>query len=113
MRLVWRGNALRISHLLRFALRRPNGGTRLDRDGVWRRHATQQALDKEKTMIKTNEGSLDRALRVAAGLALIGLSATGTVGMWGYIGVVPLLTGAIGWCPLYTLLGINTCPMRR
>lgn len=64
-------------------------------------------------MMKTNEGSLDRALRVAAGLALIGLSATGTVGMWGYIGVVPLLTGAIGWCPLYTLLGINTCPMRR
>jgi hypothetical protein len=63
--------------------------------------------------MKTNEGGLDRALRVAAGLALIGLAATGTVGVWGYIGVVPLLTGAIGWCPLYTLLGVNTCPMRR
>ena len=64
-------------------------------------------------MMKTNEGSLDRALRVAAGLALIGLSATGTVGMWGYIGVVPLLTGAIGWCPLYTLLGFSSCPVKR
>ncbi len=63
--------------------------------------------------MKTNEGTLDRTLRVLAGLALIGLAATGTVGLWGYIGVVPLLTGAIGFCPLYTALGINTCPMRR
>jgi hypothetical protein len=52
-------------------------------------------------------------LRVAGGLVLIGLAATGTVGMWGYIGVVPLLTGAIGMCPLYTVLGINTCPVAR
>lgn len=63
--------------------------------------------------MKRNEGGLDRALRVAAGLALIGLAATGMVGPWGYIGVVPLLTGAIGWCPVYTLLGINSCPARR
>jgi hypothetical protein len=63
--------------------------------------------------MKTNEGTLDRALRVVAGLALIGLAATGTVGAWGYLGVVPLLTGAVGYCPLYTVLGINTCPMRR
>lgn len=62
--------------------------------------------------MKTNEGGLDRAMRVAAGLALIGLAATGTVGPWGYIGVVPLLTGAVGWCPVYTLLGISTCPAR-
>lgn len=60
-----------------------------------------------------NEGNLDRALRVVAGLALIGLAASGQIGMWGYIGVVPLLTGAIGMCPVYTLLGINTCPSRR
>jgi hypothetical protein len=60
-----------------------------------------------------NEGNLDRALRVVAGLALIGLAASGQIGMWGYIGVVPLLTGAIGMCPVYTLLGINTCPARR
>ena len=63
--------------------------------------------------MKTNEGTLDRALRVVAGLALIGLAATGTVGAWGYLGVVPLLTGAVGYCPLYTVLGINTCPTRR
>ena len=63
--------------------------------------------------MKTNEGALDRAMRVVAGLALTGLAATGTVGLWGYIGVVPLLTGAVGFCPVYTLLGINTCPVRR
>lgn len=61
----------------------------------------------------TNEGTVDRILRVVAGLILIALAATGTVGLWGYIGVVPLLTGALGWCPLYSVLGINTCPMKR
>jgi hypothetical protein len=59
--------------------------------------------------MKCNSGGLDRALRVIAGLALIGLAATGMVGAWGWIGVVPLLTGAIGFCPAYTLLGVNTC----
>ncbi len=63
--------------------------------------------------MKTNEGTVDRALRVVAGLVLIGLAATGTVGIWGWIGVVPLATGALGWCPLYTVLGINTCPMKN
>lgn len=63
--------------------------------------------------MKTNEGTVDRVLRIGGGLVLIALSATGTVGAWGYIGVVPLLMGAIGYCPLYTLLGINTCPMKR
>jgi hypothetical protein len=61
----------------------------------------------------TNEGNIDRGLRVLAGLALIALAATGTVGLWGYIGIVPLATGAIGWCPLYTILGINTCALKR
>ena len=63
--------------------------------------------------MKTNEGTLDRALRVVAGLVLIGLAATGTVGAWGYIGIVPLLTGAVGMCPLYAILGINTCPLKN
>ncbi len=62
--------------------------------------------------MKTNEGTIDRALRILAGLVLIALAATGTVGVWGWIGVVPLATGLIGWCPAYTLLGINTCPMK-
>ena len=62
--------------------------------------------------MKTNEGTLDRALRIIAGLALIALAATGTVGAWGWIGIVPLATGLLGWCPAYTLLGLNTCPMK-
>jgi len=49
---------------------------------------------------------------VLDGLVLIALAWTGTVGVWGWIGVVPLATGLIGWCPAYTLLGINTCPMK-
>lgn len=60
-----------------------------------------------------NEGSLDRGLRIAAGLSLIALAATGTVGVWGWIGLVPLATGLAGWCPAYSLLGINTCPMKK
>ncbi|CAN7666103.1 DUF2892 domain-containing protein [Pseudorhodoferax sp. LjRoot39] len=63
--------------------------------------------------MKTNAGTLDRTLRIVAGLALIALAATGTVGPWSWIGVVPLLTGAIGNCPLYSLLGINTCRVRN
>ena len=60
-----------------------------------------------------NEGNLDRIARIAAGVGLIALAATGTVGAWGWIGVVPLATGAMGWCPLYSVLGINTCPMKK
>ncbi len=60
-----------------------------------------------------NEGTLDRALRIVVGLALIALTLTGTIGLWGWIGIVPLVTGAIGWCPAYTLLGVSTCPMRK
>ncbi len=59
--------------------------------------------------MKTNEGTLDRSVRIIAGLVLIALAATGAVGAWGWIGVVPLITGVLGWCPLYTVLGINTC----
>jgi hypothetical protein len=62
--------------------------------------------------MRTNEGSIDRAVRILAGLVLIGLAASGTVGVWGWIGVVPLATGLIGWCPAYALLGVNTCPMK-
>ena len=60
-----------------------------------------------------NEGTLDRTLRVAAGLALIALAWSGTIGAWGWIGLVPLATGAVGWCPLYSMLGIRTCPVPR
>jgi O-antigen ligase len=57
----------------------------------------------------TNTGTLDRALRVIAGLALTVLAATGTLGLWAWVGVVPLATGLLGWCPAYTLFGIKTC----
>jgi len=63
--------------------------------------------------MKLNVGGIDRILRITAGLVLIGLAATGKVGAWGWIGVVPLLTGAVGFCPLYPLLGMNTCPLKK
>lgn len=59
--------------------------------------------------MKTNIGTVDRVLRIAVGLILMGLAYTGTIGAWGWIGVVPLATGLVGWCGLYQLLGIKTC----
>lgn len=63
--------------------------------------------------MKLNVGGLDRVLRIVVGLVLIGLAATGVVGWWGYIGVVPLFTGVFRFCPAYGLLGMNTCPMKK
>jgi hypothetical protein len=62
--------------------------------------------------MKRNVGAVDRTLRIVAGLVLVGLAATGTVGVWGWIGVVPLVTGLAGWCPAYSLLGIDSCKVR-
>ncbi len=59
--------------------------------------------------MQTNTGTIDRGLRIAVGLTLIALAATSTIGVWGWIGVVPLATGLIGWCPAYKLIGVNTC----
>lgn len=63
--------------------------------------------------MKINVGSADRIMRIVLGLVLIALAATGTIGLWGWIGVVPLLTGIFRFCPAYTLLGMNTCPMNK
>lgn len=63
--------------------------------------------------MKINVGGIDRIGRIVVGLVLIALALTGTVGAWGWIGVVPLLTGAVGFCPLYPLIGLNTCPMKK
>jgi hypothetical protein len=60
-----------------------------------------------------NEGGVDRAMRAVLGIGLIGATVLGTIGPWGWIGVVPLLTAAIGWCPLYSALGVNTCSVRK
>ena len=59
--------------------------------------------------MKINEGSIDRSLRVVVGLALIAMVFVGPQSVWGWIGAVPLITGAVGICPLYSVLGLNTC----
>ena len=56
-----------------------------------------------------NVGSIDKALRIVGGLALLGLGAFGPLGWWGLIGLVPLATGLMSSCPAYSLLGMNTC----
>ena len=63
-------------------------------------------------MFAKNEGTVDRVLRIVAGLVLISLVFVGPQTAWGWIGVVPLVTGAVGSCPLYSLLGINTCGLK-
>ena len=60
-----------------------------------------------------NVGGIDRILRIVVGLALIALALTGIIGVWGWIGVVPLATGALGWCPAYCPLGIKTCSLGK
>lgn len=62
--------------------------------------------------MKLNVGGLDRILRIVAGLALIAWALTGGP-IWAWIGVVPLGTGLVGFCPLYPLLGFSTCPMKK
>jgi hypothetical protein len=63
--------------------------------------------------MQTNVGTIDRILRAVIGLALIALTLAGTIGVWGWIGVVPLLTAALGFCPIYTMLGFSSCPMKK
>lgn len=63
-------------------------------------------------LFPVNEHIAERVIRVVIGLALIGLAVAGKVGAWGYIGIVPVLTGLLGSCPLYTLLGFSTCPLK-
>ncbi|MEY4138296.1 MAG: hypothetical protein RLZZ371_478 [Pseudomonadota bacterium] len=61
----------------------------------------------------SNVGGIDRILRIVVGLVLIGLTLAGTLGVWGWLGVVPLATGAIGWCPPYAIFGWNTCSPKK
>lgn len=63
--------------------------------------------------MKANIGGIDRILRIVLGIVLIALAATGVVGWWGWLGVVPLATGLVRFCPLYPLLGMNTCPLEQ
>jgi hypothetical protein len=59
-----------------------------------------------------NEGKIDRILRIIVGLVLIALVFAGPQTLWGWLGIVPLVTGLFGFCPAYRLLGINTCRSR-
>lgn len=59
-----------------------------------------------------NEGTIDRALRIIAGLVLLSLVFIGPQTPWGWIGLVPLVTGLVGFCPVYRILGINTCALK-
>ena len=63
--------------------------------------------------MKSNVGGIDRILRIVLGLVLIGLTLAGNIGVWGWLGVVPLATGAIGWCPPYAIFGFSTCAMKK
>ncbi len=63
--------------------------------------------------MNANVGGIDRVARIVAGVVLIALGGTGTVGVWGWIGVVPLATGLSGWCPAYLPFGLSTCKMKK
>ena len=63
--------------------------------------------------MKSNVGGIDRILRIVLGLVLIGLAASGTVRLWGWIGILPLATGLMGWCPPYALFGWSTCALKN
>ena len=63
--------------------------------------------------MQSNVGGIDRILRIVVGLVLIGLTLTGTIGVWGWLGAVFLATGLIGWCPPYAIFGFNTCATRK
>lgn len=61
---------------------------------------------------KINEGTVDRSLRIVAGIVGLSLTVLGPKTAWGLVGLVPLVTGLAGTCPLYTLLGLSTCPVK-
>lgn len=63
--------------------------------------------------MKINEGAFDRILRVLIGAGVLSLAFIGPQTPWGYVGIVPLLTGLVGFCPLYAILGFNTCGVRK
>jgi hypothetical protein len=75
--------------------------------GLTRTQMAEEAVDM------TNEGTADRVIRVVIGLGLLSIVFVGPQTPWGWIGVVPLLTGIVGFCPLYAILRLSTAPARR
>lgn len=63
--------------------------------------------------MKANVGGIDRIARIVVGAVLVGLAATGTLGAWAWLGLLPLGTGLVGWCPPYAMLGWSTCALRQ
>ena len=76
------------------------------------RSASQSLRLKGNTM-NTNVGGIDRVARITIGLVLVGLAAIGTLGPWAWLGVLPLATGLVGWCPPYAMLGWSTCSTKK
>jgi len=64
------------------------------------------------SLFPTNEHPIERVIRVVAGLGILSLAFVGPKTPWAYLGLVPVLTGLLGSCPLYTLLGLSTCPVK-
>lgn len=60
-----------------------------------------------------NEGTADRAIRIVGGLLILSLAFVGPKSAWGYLGIIPIITGSLGYCPAYSLFGINTCGIRK
>lgn len=63
--------------------------------------------------MKTNAGMVDRVIRVIVGVVLLALVFVGPQTVWGWIGIIPLVTGLIGFCPLYKIFGLSTCPISK
>jgi hypothetical protein len=63
--------------------------------------------------MKKNAGFLDRGFRILLGVGLIAWAVGLDGPVWAWVGVVPLLTGLAGYCPLYSLVGLNTCPLKK
>jgi len=63
--------------------------------------------------MKQNEAGWDRAIRIVVGLGLLSLTVIGPQTMWGLVGLVPIATGSLGVCPLYSIVGISTCPVKH
>ncbi len=63
--------------------------------------------------MKPNVGGVDRIIRAAVGIILIGLTLSGAIGVWGWIGVLPLLTAVVKFCPAYPMFNFSTCPVEK
>ena len=82
-------------------------------NGVYRINDVEPSPKVKETIMKINVGGIERIARIVIGLVLIGLTLNGNIGVWGWLGIVPLATGAIGWCPPYAMFGFSTCAMKK